>query len=357
MPRALPWKPIAIVTTAIAILLLLLLLPACCCLRKGMPAVKLPEPPPSRIPEIGSQDIPTPTEAQAKAPTEAMMRNVDFHIDATTVMHIHSLRGQFVAKAAGKPVNFDNKTEFVVKIDRARIGMDSAGLDQLMNRYVFGYEGAPLRNLHVVPEGGQLVQSGIMHKGVDIPFTMYGDVSATPDGRIRIHPTKLEICSINGLGLLKALGLSMEKMLDLSKAKGVVAEQNDLLLEPTKILPPPQIDAHLAEVHVEGSELVQVFDAGMHLPDLAPPYPNEKNVMYYRHGTLRMGKLLMIDADMEVTDTDPRDPFDFFIDRYNDQLVAGFEHNTPVYGLMVFMRDYVDLGLPLQPGERSAPKQ
>src|SRR4029079_9077711 len=168
---------------------------------------------PSRIPEIGSQDIPTPTEAQSKAPTEAMMSNVDFHIDAVTVMHIHSLRGQFVSKAAGTPVNFDNKTQFVVKIDRARIGMDSAGLDQLMNRYVFGYEGAPLRDLHVVPEGKQLVQSGIMHKGVDIPFTMYGDVSATPDGRIRIHPTKLEICSINGLGLLKALALRMERIL------------------------------------------------------------------------------------------------------------------------------------------------
>ena len=352
MHRPVPWKPLALVTTTISILLLLLLLPACCCLRKGMPAVKLPEPPPSRIPEIGSNDIPTPTEAQAHAPTEAMMRNVDFHIDATTVMHIHSMRAQFIAKEAGKPVNFDNKTQFVVKIDRAKIGMDSAGLDQLMNRYVFGYEGAPLRNLHVVPEGKQLVQSGIMHKGVDIPFTMYGDVSATKDGRIRIHPTKLDICSINGLGLLKALGLSMEKMLDLSKAKGVKAEENDLLLEPTSILPPPQIDAHLVDVHVEGSELMQVFDAGMHLPELTLPYPNEKNVMYYRHGTLRMGKLLMVDADMEVTDTDTRDPFDFFIDRYNDQLVAGWEHNTPDYGLMVFMRDYGDLGLPSQPGER-----
>jgi hypothetical protein len=353
--RAVPWKPVALITTTLSILLLLLLLPACCCLRKGMPAMKLPEPPPSRIPEIGTSDIPTPTEAQSHAPTEAMMRNVDFHIDATTVMHIHSLRGQFVAKQPGAPVNFDNKTQFVVKIDRAKIGMDSAGLDQLMNRYVFGYPGAPLRNLHVVPEGKQIVQSGIMHKGVDIPFTMYGDVSATKDGRIRIHPTKLQICSINGLGLLKALGLSMEKMLDLSKAKGVQAEQNDLLLEPTKILPPPQIDAHLADVHVEGSELIQVFDAGMHLPELTLPYPNEKNVMYYRHGTLRMGKLLMIDADMEVTDTDPRDPFDFFIDRYNDQLVAGWEHNTPAYGLMVFMRDYQDLGLPAQPGEKLKP--
>jgi len=357
MARAVPWKPIALITTTIAILLSLLLLPACCCLRKGMPAVQLPEPPPSRIPEIGSQDIPTPTEAQAKAPTEAMMRNVDFYIDATTVLHIHSLRGQFVAKTPGKPVNFDNKNEFVVKIDRARIGMDSAGLDQLMNRYVFGYKGAPLRNLHIVTQGKQIVQSGIMHKVVDIPFTMYGDVSATPDGRIRIHPTKLDICGINGLGLLKAVGQNMEKMLDLSKAKGVQAQKNDLLLEPTKILPPPQIDAKLTDVHVEGSELMQTFDSGMHLGELALPYPNEKNVMYFRHGTLRMGKLLMIDADMEVADTDPHDPFGFFIDRYNDQLVAGFEHNTAVYGLMVFMRDFGDLGLPLQPGERTAPRE
>src|SRR5437763_1869776 len=231
MQRAVPWKPVALVSTTIAVLLTLLLLPACCCLRKGMPAVKLPEPPPSRIPEIGSVDIPTPTEAQAHAPTEAMMRNVDFHIDATTVLHIHSLRGQFVAKEGVKP------------------------------------------------------------------------------------------------------------------------EQNDLLLEPTTILPPPQIDARLVDVHIEGSELMQVFDAGMHLPDLQLPYPNEKNVMYYRHGTLRMGKLLMVDADMEVTDTDPRDPFDFFIDRYNDQLAAGFEHNTPQYGLMVFMRDFKNLGLPFKPGE------
>lgn len=351
------WKPITLVVAIVAVLFALLLLPACCCLRKGVASLNLPEPPPSRIPEIGSVDIPTPTEAVAHAPTEAMMRNVDFHIDATTVMHIHTMRAQFIAKVPGHPVNFDNKNDFVVKIDRARIGLDSVGLDQLMNRYVFGYKGAPLRNLHVVPNGKQLVQSGIMHKVVDIPFTMWGDVSATPDGRIRIHPTKLDICGINGLGLLKAVGQSMQKMLDLSKAKGVQAEKNDLLLEPTKILPPPQIDAKLTEVHVEGGELVQVFDSGMHLADLALPYPDEKNVMYYRHGTLRMGKLLMVDADMEVTDTDGRDPFDFFIDRYNDQLAAGFEHNTPGYGLMVFMRDYGKMDLPLQPGERTAPRK
>jgi hypothetical protein len=353
--RAVPWKPVTIVAATAAVLFSLLLLPACCCLRNGMPVATGPVPV-TRIPEIGGQDIPTPTEAQAKAPTDAFMRNVDFHVDATTILHIHSMRGQMVAKKPGAAVNFDNKNDFVLRIDRARIGMDSAGLDQLMNRYVFGYPGAPLKNLHVVPQGKQLVQSGIMHKVVDIPFTMWGDVSATPDGRIRIHPTKIDICGINGIGLLKAVGQSMQTMLDLSKAKGVQAQKNDLLLDPTKILPPPQIDAHLAGVHIEGNELMQVFDSGMHLPDLPLPYPEEKNVMYYRHGTLRMGKLLMIDADMEVTDTDGRNAFDFFIDRYNEQLVAGFERNQPDYGLLVHMRDFVDLGTPLKAGEKTAPK-
>ena len=77
--------------------------------------------------------------------------------------------------------------------------------------------------------------------------------------------------------------------------------------------------------------------------------------MYFRGGTLRMGKLLMVDADMQVVDTDPSDPFDFFIDRYNDQLVAGFARNQPNYGLLVFMRDFDDLGKPPRPGERLAP--
>ena len=64
----------------------------------------------------------------------------------------------------------------------------------------------------------------------------------------------------------------------------------------------------------------------------------------------------MIDADMQVVDTDPSDTFDFFIDRYNEQLVAAFSRNQPNYALLVFMRDFNDLGTPPRPGERQPPK-
>ncbi|HJW96456.1 MAG TPA: hypothetical protein VJ901_22795 [Thermoanaerobaculia bacterium] len=350
--RPLPWKPIAIVTSMTTILLSLLLLPACCCVRGPGTTAQLP--PVMHIPPIGTEPIPTPKEAEAKAPTDAEMHNVDFRMDEFMFLRIHHLRGTMQSKQPGAPLNFDDKTSFVMKVDTAEVGMTPPSLDRLMNAYVFNYPNPPLRDLKISIEGKQLVQSGIMHKIVDIPFTMWANVSAT-NGKIRLHPTKISICGINGLGLLKAVGMTMEKMLTLPKDRGVSAEGNDLLLDPSHLLPPPQIELKLSGVRIEGNELIQEFDAGMHLPPIVPRHPNEKNWMYYRHGTLRMGKLLMVDADMEVTDTDPSDPFDFFIDRYNDQLVAGFSRNQPNYALFVYMRDFEDVGTPPKPGERLAP--
>lgn len=355
MKRAVPWKPLAIVTTCSTVLLSLLLLPACCCVQRLAPQSNLA--PVYHIPPIGTEPIPTPTEAQAKAPTQAEMHEVWFHFDEIGYLDIHSLRGEMQSKVADEPLNFDNKLSFVMRVDTATIGMRGASLDRLMNAYVFNVANAPLRNLHIAIEGKQLKQEGIIHKIVDIPFTMWADVSAD-SGKIRLHPTKISICGINGLGLLKAVGQSLEKLIgkELPHDRGVSADANDLLLDPAKLLPPPKVELRLAGVRIEGDELIQLFDAGRHLPPLRPPHPEEKNWMYYRGGTLRMGKLLMVDADMQVADSDPSDPLDFFIDRYNDQLVAGFVRNQPNYGLLVFMRDFMDVGAAARVGEKREPR-
>lgn len=161
---------------------------------------------------------------------------------------------------------------------------------------------------------------------------------------------------MNGISMLKVVGMTLEKMMSLPKERGISAQGNDLLLDPQRALPPPQVELHLVDVRIEGDELMQIFDAGRHLPELALPRPEEKNTIYFRGGTLRMGKLLMVDADLQVGDSDPSDPFDFNIDRYNDQLVAGFSRSQTNYGLLVFMRDFADVGKPAQPGERPVPR-
>jgi hypothetical protein len=62
--------------------------------------------------------------------------------------------------------------------------------------------------------------------------------------------------------------------------------------------------------------------------------------MAYRGNRLQFGKLLMSDTDLVIVDPDPRDPFDFYLDRYKDQLVAGYSKTTPSNGLRVYMVDF-----------------
>jgi hypothetical protein len=65
--------------------------------------------------------------------------------------------------------------------------------------------------------------------------------------------------------------------------------------------------------------------------------------MAYRGNRLRFGKLTMNDADMILIDMDPKDPFDFYLDHYREQLSAGYTKITPNFGLRVFMKDFEKL--------------
>lgn len=65
--------------------------------------------------------------------------------------------------------------------------------------------------------------------------------------------------------------------------------------------------------------------------------------IWFRGGSIRFGELTMSDADLKLIDLDPRDPFDFYPARYNEQLVAGYSKNTPDHALRTYMPDFADL--------------
>jgi hypothetical protein len=59
----------------------------------------------------------------------------------------------------------------------------------------------------------------------------------------------------------------------------------------------------------------------------------------------------MTETDVELVDEDPGDPFDFSVDNWNEQLVAGYSKITPDRGLKQHTPDYNDL-----PGHRERPR-
>ncbi len=267
------------------------------------------------------------------------MRNVDFHIGNGVILHIKRLRGEMHSLKNGV-VDFDDVASYETDVTSAQVGMNGEDLTNLMNRYVFNYEGAPLSHLvlEVTPEG--LRQRGTLHKGVDIPFDMVAAVSLTPDGKIQLHPTSLKIFGVNGSMLMKALGLSLEKMMDLSKAKGITVKGNDLFLDALAVFPPPVIRGKLTTVRIDGDQLVQTIgDAtDTSLPAMRLD-PDATNYMFYHGGTLHFGKLFMTDAEMLVVDADQRTPFDFDNPNYRAQLIAGHSKTLADLGLEVWMPD------------------
>jgi hypothetical protein len=94
---------------------------------------------------------------------------------------------------------------------------------------------------------------------------------------------------------------------------------------------------------------VEVLDDRLALrfgePAAAPAAGGDDRPGYiaFRGGKLRFGKLTMNDTDLRLIDDDPEDPFEFYLERYDDQLVAGYSKTTKEKGLRTYLPDYGDL--------------
>jgi hypothetical protein len=279
--------------------------------------------------------------ARAAEPVATRMRNVVFHLGKGIEMRVDDLNGRLVSTASGPPV-FDDVSSYVVEIESARVSLTPDSLTNLMNNYVFAAADAPLKKLKIEIEGNELKQSGVLVKGLPVPFHLRASIAATPDGKIRLHPTSMKAAGFLSKRVLDFFGLELERLVKVNAATGVTIDGDDLLLDPERLLPPPRIKGRLTRVWIENGVVVQQFGAPSKHP-LTPSNGRFVNYMYYKGGTLRFGKLTMVDTDMLLVDADQKDPFDFSPEKYNDQLVAGYSKNTRSHGLIVYMPDLADL--------------
>jgi len=291
---------------------------------------------PSPLPEQTAAQ-PEASHEPVAAETHVEMVNVNIHLDPELILHIRHLAGKFLPTRKGQPPTFDDKLSYIVAIDSAEVSVSMASMTHAMNTYVFGEPDAPLKNLQLSADGSQIRQKGTLRKGPGIPFEMVGEISATPDGEIRIHPTKMKAEHVPVKGLMKLFGLDMAKLINTRRTKGFSVDDNDVILDPALMLPPPQMRGRITSVHIQGDQIIQIF--GNETPDSTTARPRS-NYMAYRGGILRFGKLTMNDTDMQLIDEDPSDPFEFFPEHYNDQLVAGYSKTTASGGLRVYMPDW-----------------
>jgi hypothetical protein len=278
---------------------------------------------------------------RSRQSVEVEMSHVDLHVTAEVTLRIHHLRGRFTPVGGADMPYLDDKMSYVVAIDSAEIAVDMASLTALMTK-TLGDGRSNVEKLRIsTDDRNGLRQRGVLKKGIKVPFDVRGAVEATPDGRIRVHAAAVRGFGVPVNPLMKLLGLEMDNLLKVKPGHGVIVDDNDLILDPQQLVPPPLIRGKVTSVRVADDALVQTFGSGER--QRLSPLAVSRNYIYWRGGELQFGKLTMADTDLELVDDDPGDPFDFSIDHWNDQLVAGYSKNTPNRGLKAHMPDHNDL--------------
>lgn len=273
---------------------------------------------------------------QAPGPVGIEMRNVILHAAPDAVVAVNWLSGRLRSSSGHIPV-FDDQHSFIIEIDDGEVTIDAPSLTALVNR-AFDYKGSALSNLRITFEEGHLVQHGTLKKGVSVPFSIVASVAATSDGLLDVHPLKVKTAGIPTAKLMSLFGVELDDILKSRPDKGINIHDNEVFLDPARMLPAPQMKGHLTNSFIRGDRLVQVFGKGG-----AAATRQQGNYIWFRGASIRFGRLTMSDADLKLIDMDPKDPFDFYSERYNEQLVAGYSKNTPDHALRTYMPDFNDL--------------
>ena len=277
----------------------------------------------------------------AAAVTHAAIKNVDFHLTDRIVVHIGTLSGTLVPAQQGQIPVFDDKNSLVFNVDTANITLGTAALSNDLNDYVFGKPGAPLKNLSASIKDDQLIIKGLLVSKGGVPFESAGTVGVTPDGQVRVHTAKVKAVGIPVKGLMDLLGVETSNLLSTKKVEGVTMDKDDLILDPEAILPPTQMHGRLVAIALKNGAIELKFDSGK--KDAGHSEITStcggRNFLAFKGGTVRFGKLTMTDADIEMVDSQPADPFDFSLDHYMEQLAAGYAKVTPKGGLCAHVPD------------------
>ena len=277
----------------------------------------------------------------SRQPVEVEMRNVDLHMTTDVTLHVTHLRGRFEPVGRRDVPYLDDKTSYAVDVDTGIVSIDLPSLNALMTRTLAG-DASNVDDLTIsVDDKGDLRQKGVIDKAVNIPFSTRAGIEATPDGKLRVFTKSVKGFGIPMKSLMKVFHLEMDDLLRIKPGQGVVVRDDDLILDPATLMPPPSIRGTVTAARIDHNVVVQTFGDGA--PRHLSPPAVSKNFIYWRGGSLAFGKLTMASTDLELVDMDPKDPFDFSVERWNDQLVAGYSKTTSARGLKAHMPDYNDL--------------
>lgn len=275
--------------------------------------------------------------------TRFMARNVLYRMDRNVAMFLSEMNADILARDPSMPFVPANKSEFKLLIHKASVDKGAADLEAVMNTYVFNDADSPIKDLRIRFNGDRLVMSGRMKKGVWVSFEMEGVLEPTPDGKIRLVPKVIKSMGLRVDGLIGLFGIELAKLMKAREEKGLAVAGNDIIMDPARLYPPPQMICKVSAIGIRNNALHIEMDDGKARPwpeDL--PAPQARATLLMWGGDVLINSVLNLNAKMQVLDATPQTPMVFALDRYREQLEAGYVTPTRAGHLIAYVPDVLD---------------
>jgi hypothetical protein len=290
------------------------------------------------VPRVGAQA--NSRQGDSNAAVQTQMKNVRYHFTESATVYIKTLSGELLpTEGADLPI-FDDRNSFRLRIGYAEINIAAGDLASVFNSYVFARANSPLKGVSMSIENGHLKIKGKLHDVGTIPFETESTLSPTDDGKILLRMGKVKALHVPVKGIMNLLGVEIADLIKNGKLLGIEARGDDLVLDPSLVFPAPHMEGRVTATRIEGNTIVLTFGD----KNRATKARQAGNYISFRGNRLRFGKLTMTDVDMTLIDMDPTDPFDFFLDRYKDQIAAGYSKISSNAALRIFVKDFNKLG-------------
>jgi hypothetical protein len=271
----------------------------------------------------------TPTD-----PTQVYAHNLLLRKGSHFRVYVRWIRGRMQSTSSVRNPSFDEPNSFVLEIEKGVINVKLADIADYLNHDASNK--APLKNIKISTEDGQIRLAGTVHKVISLPVRLDGTLTPLPDGRLKYHLLKLNVLKLPMKGLFGLFHIELADMVPKVQTPGVQIVDNDVFFDTQRLLPPPHIHGQITSVHASDTDLTVIYgNAGEDEQHLAQWH----NFLRLSGGNLDFGKLTMHKVDLTMIDASKDPWFDLDLVNYQAQLVYGTTRMTAKAGLEIYMPD------------------
>ncbi len=159
-----------------------------------------------------------PIAADDSGPTLLYAHNILLRKGPNFRVYILWVRGEMLPTNPRVHPSFDDPESFVLDIQKGVIHANLEDIATYLN--AVSPPDAPLKNISLSADGGEIKLHGTLHKIVPLPIEMVGSVSSSPDGHVRFHTVKINVLKLPMKALLGGLHVKIDDLVHSSHIAG-----------------------------------------------------------------------------------------------------------------------------------------